>query len=108
MTVDLPENRQAWLKPREMALARWMESLVERRFPEDSRKQVVALCNAAMVLAAADENGLPIDVTSLQIADFGADLKYGAQKRGAKRAETAIACMAITMAKVKEAAGESL
>ena len=92
------------LTEREMSLAKWIERLVTHKFPDDDRVQITALCQTANVLAAADENGLP-ETDDAVIQRFGLGIKQGCEARGGKRFEAAVACIAVALAKVKEAGG---
>ncbi len=86
---------------REMALAEWIDNLAERYFPGDDRKQVVAVCTAAMVIAAADTAGNLPDADKKLVEKFAFAIKNGCEKRGGKRSEAAVACTAVALAKVK-------
>ena len=102
----MTEPPQQVLTVREMALAKWIEDLVGRKFGDDDRVAYVGLCTAAMVLVAADKDGNLPEVDERTTRAFTLTIRDGCEKRGAKRAETAVACQAVAFAFAKRAAGE--
>jgi hypothetical protein len=85
---------------REQALGKWVHGLVEREFPDSDRVQIVAICTAAMVLAVADETGLP-ETDKKEVERFGIKIRRGCEARGGTRKEAATAALAVALAKVK-------
>jgi hypothetical protein len=91
------------LTEREMALAKWIESL-SQRVAQDERHRVTMLFATANVLCVADAEGNVPEPTKEE-ERYVLTIKQGCEARGAKRAEAAVACTAVALAAVKMAAG---
>lgn len=88
---------------REMALAVWISELSEKVAVND-RHQITMLMATANLLATADDDG-EIPQPTKDEERFVLTVKQGCERRGAKRAEAAIACIAVALAAVKVAHG---
>ncbi len=84
---------------REMALGKWILEVSNESSRGDDRKNVIYLCNAAMVLAASDD-ATDVPVNAGELKQFVDRIARGCKARGGNRSEAAIGASYAALATV--------
>jgi len=94
------------LTPREMAIAKWISDLSEK-VATDDRHQIAMLAATSTLLATVDIEGNLPELTKEE-ERFTYTIKQGCEARGAKRAEAAVAALAVALAAVVKITGRQM